>query len=462
MKRALAAIICITLLWSPATAYADVSDQAAASSANLPGDVVPITNDTSGSTASEQNTSGTAPTGTDTSDTGPSDPADPASSGQTADKQAKALKSDAKLGSGYYYLYPAISKTRVVTIRGGSGRNGANAYLFKYLGEDKQIFHIKALGDGTYRIRNKKSGLVLEAADGGTANKTNIRQGTDNKRYYQRWYIFKNGSNYVFQNAASQKVMYVSGGKDQARANICLYKYTGARSETFSLKKVHSSSKYKISTRKWDDSRDYEILTNIVGAVESGGQVYGNRDYSAYEGPYSNSSNEHTITVGWAQYYGEEAQNLIRSIYNANKKKFKKIDSKGLIQKALKKNWVATHWNPSSAEKKVILKLIKSSAGKKCQDALFKELMKTFVEDCKRLYTNNAWAIHMYCQIRHLGGANGAKRIFDRCKGNYTLESIMAQLKRDQYDGRSSYQVGDSVFWSRHVKCCEFLQKYAV
>ena len=52
--------------------------------------------------------------------------------------------------------------------------------------------------------------------------------------------------------------------------------------------------------------QNMDVLTNVIGAVESGGQVYGRRDYAAYAAPYTNSEKEHTITLGWAQNYGAE------------------------------------------------------------------------------------------------------------------------------------------------------------
>ena len=55
------------------------------------------------------------------------------------------------------------------------------------------------------------------------------------------------------------------------------------------------------------NSQNMTVLTNIIGAVESGGQVYGKRRYDAYAAPYTNSSVEHTVTLGWAQNYGREA-----------------------------------------------------------------------------------------------------------------------------------------------------------
>ena len=68
----------------------------------------------------------------------------------------------------------------------------------------------------------------------------------------------------------------------------------------------------------------------------------------------------------------------------------------------------------------------------------------------------------MYCQIRHLGGLGGVNRIFKRCNGDYSLEKITEALRMDQDDTSSSNQVGDKVFWSRHMKCIEFIKKYAI
>ena len=56
------------------------------------------------------------------------------------------------------------------------------------------------------------------------------------------------------------------------------------------------------------------ILTNIIGAVESGGQVYGKRNYAAYAGKQRNSFNERTCTLGWAQNYGNKGRTLCKMI----------------------------------------------------------------------------------------------------------------------------------------------------
>lgn len=203
------------------------------------------------------------------------------------------------------------------------------------------------------------------------------------------------------------------------------------------------------------------VLTNIIGAVESGGQIYGKRNYAAYAGPYTNSAAEHTITLGWAQNYGAEAERLIRMILEKDPSAFRKLDTAG-IEGMLQKDWVGIRWNPTAAQKRVLIALIDSASGHKAQDELFADLMEKYIKDCESTYTKETGAVMMYCEIRHLGGKGPADRIFKRCSGDYSLTSIMSALRRDQSDTSNNNQVGDAKFWSRHQKCREFIEKYAV
>lgn len=207
-------------------------------------------------------------------------------------------------------------------------------------------------------------------------------------------------------------------------------------------------------------AENYKVLGNIIGAVESGGQVYGQKNYSAYAGAYTNSDKEVTCTLGWAQFYGSEARNLIQKIYNKDSSTFQKIDSQGLIQAKLNTDWVSTKWNPNDAEKAVLIQLISSSAGREAQDEMFTEVIRPIVQECESTYTTDAQAVAMYAEIRHLGGKSPAQRIFNRCNNNYSVDNILASLKEDQNDTSNDNQVGDAKFWSRHQKCAEWVKKY--
>lgn len=211
------------------------------------------------------------------------------------------------------------------------------------------------------------------------------------------------------------------------------------------------------------NEKNYEVLTNIIGAVESGGQIYGKRRYNAYADPYTNSPKEYTITLGAFQSYGSEARELVQMIYDTDPAEFAKIDTDGSIKWILARDWVALRWKPTTAQKSRIIKLIDSECGHVCQDKQFRvNRLEKYIARAEAFGVHDVKAQMMWAEIQHLGGVKPTERIFKRCNGDYSLNSIMASLKKDQADGSSSNQVGDSVYWSRHVKCREFIEKYCV
>lgn len=358
------------------------------------------------------------------------------------------------------------------------------------------------------------------------------------------------------------------------------------------------------------NNQNMSVLINTIGAVESGGQIYGRRRYEAYAAPYTSSSNERTITLGWAQNYGNNARELIKRIYEQDKRlptgsisstidyvrwainiaddnryyyahssdsyslscstlvgkalyvcgyiqkdvvpqdgraiggkiidgalkeagftRYTWAQSGGLkpgdilivqpyhiaihikdglmvaangngttvdksaaaittykytdygtpqyvwrpskinpvlnvtdiiaIEKLLNKDWVSIGFNPTTSQKSTLINLIASDIGKEIQDEMFAEDMKNFIKDCEKDFTKSTKAQMMYCEIRHLGGKGPVDRIFKRCGGNYSLGNIMESLRKDQNDTSNNNQVGDKLYWSRHEKCREFIDKYA-
>ena len=98
------------------------------------------------------------------------------------------------------------------------------------------------------------------------------------------------------------------------------------------------------------DKKNLDILTNIIGGVETGGQTYGKRNYASYVAPGKNTANEKTCTLGWAGNYGERAKRLCKMILEQNPAAFRKVDTAG-IEKKLSVNWETTKWHPTAKEK---------------------------------------------------------------------------------------------------------------
>lgn len=206
--------------------------------------------------------------------------------------------------------------------------------------------------------------------------------------------------------------------------------------------------------------KQMEILTNVIGGVESGGQIYGNRRYEAYAGKGANSSNEKTCTLGWAQNYGNEGRKLCRMILEADPVAFRQADTAN-IESKLNVDWVATAWNPSAKEKAALIAIITTDAGKRCQDQLFGELMEKYIASALAYdKTMSVAAQMMWCEIEHLGGLGPVKRIFGRASKPYTVDGIYASLILDQNDTSNSNQVGDKIYQSRHQCCVRWIKQY--
>lgn len=203
-----------------------------------------------------------------------------------------------------------------------------------------------------------------------------------------------------------------------------------------------------------------KILTNIIGAVESGGQQYGNRRYDAYAAAYTNSNVEHSCTLGWAQNYGNEGRKLCQNILAKDPVAFRKADTAN-IEAKLNVDWVATRWNPNANEKKALIAIITTEAGKECQDELFAQLMNTYIKSALSFdSTMSVQAQMMWCEIEHLGGLSPVQRIFKRATKPYTPDTIYASLLLDQNDTSSNNQVGDKKFQSRHQCCVKWIKQY--
>lgn len=208
------------------------------------------------------------------------------------------------------------------------------------------------------------------------------------------------------------------------------------------------------------DIKNLEILSNIIAGVESGGQIYGNKKYGSYAGAYANSPNEVTVTLGWAQNYGSNARKLIQRIYDLSPETFKALDKAG-IEDRLSSDWVASKWNPSEKEKKVLVDLLISDNGKRAQDEFFYESARLYISHAEAYGVTDVPAQMMWAEIEHLGGQTPVKRIFGRAEKPWTTQTILESLQKDKEDMSNDYQVGDKIYDGRHRCCALWISQYA-
>lgn len=202
------------------------------------------------------------------------------------------------------------------------------------------------------------------------------------------------------------------------------------------------------------------VMRKILYAVESGGQVYGKQDYSAFAGVGANTPNEKAITIGAGQWYADEAKRLLKLIQEKYPSDFKKLDTAG-IYSDLGKSWASYGVTKTSAKGKCIIAIISSAGGIKCQDSLMDTQIKEYAASIEKSHGSMSDTAMMECiNIIHQGGASALKRILAKTQKPYTAKSIYAALNTDPSDKTNNNQVGDYV--KRQKKVYEFITKYAV
>lgn len=203
-----------------------------------------------------------------------------------------------------------------------------------------------------------------------------------------------------------------------------------------------------------------EILRKILYAVESGGQVYGKQNYSAFDGVGANCSNEKAITIGAGQWYAGEAKILLNLIHTTYPATFSKLDTAN-IAKDLEKSWAKYDVTATSKKGKAIISIISSKDGIKCQDTLMENQITVYAADIQKLYgTMSVDAVAEAINIYHQGGASALKRILAKTKKPYSAKNIKAALDTDKQDKSSNNQVGD--YTTRQNKVYNMIVTYLI
>ncbi|MBU5479671.1 fibronectin type III domain-containing protein [Blautia sp. MSJ-19] len=195
-----------------------------------------------------------------------------------------------------------------------------------------------------------------------------------------------------------------------------------------------------------------DVMKKILYAVETGGQVYGKQDYADFTRAYTNSSAEHAITIGAGQWYGTEAQKLLKLIHQTmGDTAWKKYDtSNGLWNDVCNKNW-STY--KDTKYQSIIVKIISSDTGKKCQDQLMYEQIAAYESEVRNLGVTDVQAVGMFINIRHQGGYTAVTRVLGKTKKPYNLINVYNALASDYGNQVGTYK-------TRQAKVYQWLYTY--
>ena len=182
------------------------------------------------------------------------------------------------------------------------------------------------------------------------------------------------------------------------------------------------------------------VLRKIIYAVETGGQVYGQQDYSDFTEAYTNSSKEHAITIGAGQWYATEAKTLLERTYDADPEQWEKIDKVRLLEQVQTANWECFNISRVSQLADTIIALISSKIGIKCQDSLMDEQLATYADEALKMGVTDARGQAMCVNFRHQGGQRAVTRILAKTQKPYTLDNLYAACQTDTGNQVGAYK----------------------
>ena len=300
--------------------------------------------------------------------------------------------------------------------------------------------------DGSYKIINSKNGKVLSVESNLGNRGTNVIISEDTEGLGQRWFIYLKEGKYVLRPATtSRNVLSVEGCNSADLTNIQINVFDNNLGQLFMINPTEATQSIS--------SSNMEVLRKIMYAVETGGEVYGKCDYADFTEAYTNTPEEHAITIGAGQWYGPEAKTLLNNIRKADPALFESLDTAGIASDLDNANWSTYKVSKTSAKAKCIKAIISSEVGKKCQDQLMDEQLMKYMKEAADLGVTDVKAQMMCANIRHLGGLSALKRVLNKTSKPYTVDSIYNAMKSD-----TGNQVG--TFKSRHLMVYNAINKY--
>ncbi len=216
------------------------------------------------------------------------------------------------------------------------------------------------------------------------------------------------------------------------------------------------------------DSHAKEVMHNVIYAVETGGQIYGNARYDDFTEPYTNSSRETAITIGAGAWFATEAKNLLTRIQQADPALFQRLDTAGIANDLANANWntYGTDGNGNititegSAKAVCIQNIISSDVGKRIQDQLVDEQMERYVNQAAALGVTDLKAKMFCANIEHLGGYSAMSWVVQVCQEDglpMTMDNLYRAMRAHNSNPNG---VGAPLYSTRHIKVMQWINAY--
>ena len=215
-----------------------------------------------------------------------------------------------------------------------------------------------------------------------------------------------------------------------------------------------SNSSSSSSNKSAGGETQMDKMLNMIGALETGGQVYGQRDYSNFIN--AELAAEVTATLGWSSFYGENGRKWLERFKNENPDLFNQLDEGGQVAPVIGLNWEASRWNANATQRASIVNMLTTDQGKKLQDQMTAEREAVHWKNVVAKYTDNMRAVAWYTNIAELAGTSTAEWLFDTANGDYSLDNLYnITMSRTGYAA-----IGNSMYHRRHALYKQWIEEH--
>ncbi|MCI1665504.1 MAG: RICIN domain-containing protein [Atopobiaceae bacterium] len=191
----------------------------------------------------------------------------------TTGETSATAQSSATVDTGLHTITSSLPTGKVVEAAGGGTSSGTAAQTWSSNNTIAQRWNIVSTADGTYKIVNVKSGLVLDVDSGVAASGRTVRLWTDNGTKAQRWLFSDAGSGlYKIVSALDGRlVLDISGGNPGDGGRLQLYVDNGTAAQAWALGAITQEVEdgfYRIGNEGSGSTLDVS-----AGSIENGGNV---------------------------------------------------------------------------------------------------------------------------------------------------------------------------------------------
>lgn len=265
----------------------------------------------------------------------------------------------------------------------------------------------------------------------------------------KKWFLLDELSDLQFPGSGSSTTRVTSNSQSSSSSN------SSQSSSNSSNKSKDDKKSDSGSIRDNSSGTQMDIMFNIVGALETGGQVYGQRDYANFINIEAGA--EQTATLGWSSFYGVHGRDYLRQFRDENPDLFAKLDTAN-VASALDISWEETHWEANPAQKAAIVEMLTTEEGKKLQDTLTAQRIAGEWAEATT-WTDNMQAVAWYTNIAELAGSGTAQFVFDvaASTGDFSLDNLYnITMSRNG----SSAAIGAPMYHRRHALYKEWIEEH--